>query len=224
MNKEWSEKNREMQSLIGKEASFREGINVLVNLRNDLFSQISSIVNTYPAEAFYQMPFSGAEGYLRYAGARIRLIDTPGTYSVKPRSSASAKTSGPETRVYQVWPSVPTVQRALELTRSEASPPSGLISSDAEAKLIVGAGAGAGAGIFPPQAAVRMTADIKDSILCIILYFIYSWRTMSDTATLVPAGTRPKSKIRNVASASAAGCTSTFLTVAVPFFIARPLS
>ena len=26
---------------------------------------------------------SGAEGYLRYGGARIRLIDTPGTYSVK---------------------------------------------------------------------------------------------------------------------------------------------
>ena len=63
MNKEWSEKNKEMQSLIGKEASFREGINVLVNLRDDLFSQISSIVNTYPAEAFYQMPFFGAEGY-----------------------------------------------------------------------------------------------------------------------------------------------------------------
>lgn len=63
MNKEWSEKNKEMQSLIGKEASFREGINALVNLRDDLFSQISSIVNTYPAEAFYQMPFSGAEGY-----------------------------------------------------------------------------------------------------------------------------------------------------------------
>ena len=63
MNKDWSEKNKKMQSLIGKEASFREGINVLIELRNDLFGQISSIVNTYPLEAFYQMPFAGADGY-----------------------------------------------------------------------------------------------------------------------------------------------------------------
>ena len=63
MNKDWSEKNKKMQSLIGKEASFREGIDVLIELRNDLFGQISSIVNTYPLEAFYQMPFAGADGY-----------------------------------------------------------------------------------------------------------------------------------------------------------------
>ena len=63
MNKDWSEKNKKMQSLIRKEASFREGIDVLIELRNDLFGQITSIVNTCPAEAFYQMPFAGAEGY-----------------------------------------------------------------------------------------------------------------------------------------------------------------
>ncbi len=63
MNKDWSEKNRKMQSLIGKGASFREGIDVLIDLRSDLFGQITSIVNTYPAEAFSQMPFAGAEGY-----------------------------------------------------------------------------------------------------------------------------------------------------------------
>ena len=63
MNKDWAEKNKRMQSLIGKEASFREGLDVLFELRNDLFGQISSIVKTYPAEAFYQMPFAGAEGY-----------------------------------------------------------------------------------------------------------------------------------------------------------------
>ena len=63
MNKDWAEKNRKMQSLIGKEASFREGISVLSELRDDLFGQISSIVNTYPAEAFHQMPFAGREGY-----------------------------------------------------------------------------------------------------------------------------------------------------------------
>ena len=63
MNKEWSDKNKTMQMLIGKEATFAEGINVLVDLRKDLFSHISSIVNAYPKEAFYQMPFAGADGY-----------------------------------------------------------------------------------------------------------------------------------------------------------------
>ena len=63
MNKDWAEKNKKMQSLTGKETSFREGLDVLFELREDLFGQISSIVNTYPAEAFYQMPFAGAEGY-----------------------------------------------------------------------------------------------------------------------------------------------------------------
>ena len=63
MNKDWSEKNKKMQTLIGKEASFREGIDVLIELRDDLFGQITSILNTYPADAFYQMPFAGADGY-----------------------------------------------------------------------------------------------------------------------------------------------------------------
>ena len=63
MNKEWSEKNKKMQTLIGKEVTFREGIDVLIELRDDLFQQITSIVNTYPPEAFYQMPFAKAEGY-----------------------------------------------------------------------------------------------------------------------------------------------------------------
>ena len=63
MNKDWAEKNRRMQSLLGKEAGFREGINVLTELRENLFGQISSIVNTYPQEAFSLMPFAGADGY-----------------------------------------------------------------------------------------------------------------------------------------------------------------
>ena len=63
MNKEWSEKNKKMQSLIGKEVTFREGIGALIELRDELFGQITSIVNTYPQEAFYQMPFAKAEGY-----------------------------------------------------------------------------------------------------------------------------------------------------------------
>ncbi|MBR4782173.1 MAG: DUF3795 domain-containing protein [Lachnospiraceae bacterium] len=63
MNKEWSEKNKKMQVLIGKKASFEDGIAVLIELREDLFGQITSIVNTYPLEAFSKMPYGGAKGY-----------------------------------------------------------------------------------------------------------------------------------------------------------------
>ena len=63
MNKDWSEKNKKMQSLIGSKKNFAEGIDLLIDLRDDLFSQIMYIVNTYPCEAFYQMPFAGADGY-----------------------------------------------------------------------------------------------------------------------------------------------------------------
>ena len=63
MNKEWSEKNKKMQALISKEATFREGIGVLIDLRDDLFRQTTSIADTCPREAFFQMPFAKAEGY-----------------------------------------------------------------------------------------------------------------------------------------------------------------
>ena len=55
--------NKKMQTLIGKEATFAEGIDALIELREVLFEQITSIAENYPAEAFYQMPFAGAEGY-----------------------------------------------------------------------------------------------------------------------------------------------------------------
>jgi len=63
MNKEWSEKNKKMQALIGKEATFAGGVDLLLDLRNDLLTQISYIVNSYPEEAYYQRPFAGADGY-----------------------------------------------------------------------------------------------------------------------------------------------------------------
>ena len=62
MNKEWSEKNKKMQELISKKATFTEGIKLLIELRAELFEQISSIVKTFPAVAFYQMPFGAGEG------------------------------------------------------------------------------------------------------------------------------------------------------------------
>ena len=63
MNKEWSEMNAEMQELIKKESTFKDGISKLIELRNSLFEQITQIVNSYPEKAFSEMPFTGADGY-----------------------------------------------------------------------------------------------------------------------------------------------------------------
>ena len=62
MDKNWSDNNKQMQTLISKEATFTEGIKILLELRNDLFEQITSIVKTFPAVAFYQLPFGEGEG------------------------------------------------------------------------------------------------------------------------------------------------------------------
>ena len=56
--------NREMQTLIAKKATFREGISKLLELRKSLFEQITQIVSTFPEEAFYQMPFAGTQEIL----------------------------------------------------------------------------------------------------------------------------------------------------------------
>jgi hypothetical protein len=63
MSKDWSEKNKQMQLLIGKEDTYKDGIDLLIQLRNEMFEQITQIVNGYPAEAFYQMPFANEKGY-----------------------------------------------------------------------------------------------------------------------------------------------------------------
>jgi hypothetical protein len=55
--------NKEMQALIAKNATFRDGIEMLLTLRKSLFEQVTQIVSTYPEEAFYRMPFAWAEGY-----------------------------------------------------------------------------------------------------------------------------------------------------------------
>ena len=63
MDRNWSGMNKEMQALIAKKATFKDGIAKLLELRRSLFEQITQIVNTFPEEAFWQMPFAGAEGY-----------------------------------------------------------------------------------------------------------------------------------------------------------------
>ena len=62
MDKDWSEKNKKMQTLISKEVTFADGIKVLFELRAELFEQITSIVKTFPPGAFYQMPFGVGKG------------------------------------------------------------------------------------------------------------------------------------------------------------------
>ena len=63
MDKNWSEMNKEIQSLFSKQATFTEATDKLIGFRKILFNQITQIVETFPEEAFYQMPFAGADGY-----------------------------------------------------------------------------------------------------------------------------------------------------------------
>jgi hypothetical protein len=55
MDKNWSEMNKEMQALLSKEATFRDAVGKLIQLRDSLFEQITHIVNAYPEEAFRQI-------------------------------------------------------------------------------------------------------------------------------------------------------------------------
>ena len=63
MNEDWSQKNKQIQNLLSKEATFDEAVGKLLEFRNELFQQITWIVDGYPEKAFYQMPFEGAKGY-----------------------------------------------------------------------------------------------------------------------------------------------------------------
>ncbi len=63
MDKEWSEKCKQVHNLLEKETTYKEGTELLIRFRNEMFEQISQIVNGYPVEAFYQMPFANAKGY-----------------------------------------------------------------------------------------------------------------------------------------------------------------
>ena len=40
MDKNWSEMNKEMQTLLSKEATYRDGIGELLELRENLFKQV----------------------------------------------------------------------------------------------------------------------------------------------------------------------------------------
>ena len=63
MNKEWSEQNKRMQSLIKKTDTFDQGKNVLFELRNDLMNTLLSFKTEFNREDFDSMPFMNADGY-----------------------------------------------------------------------------------------------------------------------------------------------------------------
>lgn len=63
MDKNWSEKNKEIQSLLGRETTFREAITKLIAFRKELFGEIVQIKTSFPEEAFSLQPFAGADGY-----------------------------------------------------------------------------------------------------------------------------------------------------------------
>lgn len=61
MNKEWAEKNKEMQNLL-KKSTFKEGIEKLLELRNMLMEEIK-LWRELPKEYFSAIPFINAKGY-----------------------------------------------------------------------------------------------------------------------------------------------------------------
>lgn len=63
MNKEWSEKNKTMQSLIKKADTLEQGKDVLFELRNDLMDTLFSYKDELKREDYDAMPFMNADGY-----------------------------------------------------------------------------------------------------------------------------------------------------------------
>ena len=63
MNKEWSERNKTIQAQIKKKDTYREGINTLFELRNELMQVLLSFRSDLKREDFNAIPFVNANGY-----------------------------------------------------------------------------------------------------------------------------------------------------------------
>lgn len=63
MNKEWSELNKEVQIQLKREATFSQGIETLLTLRQKLFSELFCLNQELSREEFDAMPFANAKGY-----------------------------------------------------------------------------------------------------------------------------------------------------------------
>lgn len=63
MNNTWSDKNKEMQDLLKKESTFKDGIKVLFELRNLLMNEMLHYKKILNRNDFNAMPFINAKGY-----------------------------------------------------------------------------------------------------------------------------------------------------------------
>lgn len=63
MNKEWSEHNKEMQTLLRKRETYKQGIAVLFELREKLMQVIFSFRDELTRDDLNAMPFANAKGY-----------------------------------------------------------------------------------------------------------------------------------------------------------------
>ena len=63
MNREWSELNKEVQIQLKREATFSQGIETLLTLRQKLFSELFCLNQELSREEFDAMPFANAKGY-----------------------------------------------------------------------------------------------------------------------------------------------------------------
>lgn len=63
MNKEWSELNKNMQTLLKKESTYKEGTEKLLLLRNELMKEADSWQNKLSLEDYSAIPFLNANGY-----------------------------------------------------------------------------------------------------------------------------------------------------------------
>lgn len=63
MNKEWSELNKTVQVQLKKEATFSDGIDTLLNLRQILMDELIDMKQQLRCEDFYAIPFLNANGY-----------------------------------------------------------------------------------------------------------------------------------------------------------------
>ena len=63
MNKEWSQLNKQMQELLKKPATFKDGISALMQLRGELFAQAVRYRAELSEAEFSAMPFPSADGY-----------------------------------------------------------------------------------------------------------------------------------------------------------------
>ncbi len=63
MNKEWAERNKTMQTKIRKNNTYKEGIDVLFDLRNQLMQTLTMFHDELNREDFNAIPFINADGY-----------------------------------------------------------------------------------------------------------------------------------------------------------------